>query len=187
MIDPWLVGDLGNMIGSPKITPAYWAYLFSVVTNRSRPSPPWGMGPAPGEVQECWEQLNSWKSRKELTNTNLVDMLRDAGAPECQPKYVGGLCGVIRGYMSARARAAHLPTSGREPSERIAAACAELRRAIPYELERLEGEIRHRPDDPSLKHEIIRLTRLFNAAKVEDRLLRFPEREVDPKNTTPKR
>jgi hypothetical protein len=187
MIDPWLVGDLGNMMESPQITPAYLAYLFRVVTHRSRPSPPWGMGPAPGEVQECWEQLNSWKSREELTNADLVDMLRDAGAPECQPEHVGGLCGVIGGYMSARARAARLPTSGRKPFERIAAACAELRRVIPRELEFMKSDMDGFPDDqrPMYEREIFRLAVLLKGATIPDRFPRFDDEDVDPNKYDP--
>jgi hypothetical protein len=80
-----------------------------------------------------------------------------------------------------------MPKGDREPSTRIAAACAELRRAIPQELESLKSEVNGLPDDlaPMYQREIKRLNALLSAATIEDRFLRFPEQEVTQENTTP--
>ncbi len=186
MIDYWLIGDLGN---SAEITPEHRTYLLSVVTRSSRPSPPWGTGPAPGEVQECWERVNSWKSRNDLTHADLTKMLCEAGTPECRPEQVAGLCGFIGGYVSARARATALSKKSRERErhERIAAACAELRRVVPRELELLKSEMDRFPDDqrPMYEHEIFRCTVLLNAATIPDRFPRFDDEDVDPKKYDP--
>jgi hypothetical protein len=186
MIDYFLIGDLGN---SAEITPEHRAYLLSVVVGSSRPSPPWGTGPAPGEVQECWERVNSWKSRNELTHADLIKMLCEAGAPECRPEQVAGLCGLIGGYASARARAADLFNGShkREPYKRIAAACAELRRVIPRELEFLKSEMDGFPDDqrPMYEREIFRLAVLLKEAAIPDRFPRFDDEDVDPKKYDP--
>jgi hypothetical protein len=121
----------------------------------------------------------------DLTNVDIVNMLREAGAPACQPEQVGNLCGVIGHYVGARAYAARHasePKGGRPPFERIAAAVGELRRAIPEELKTLEWEMGGRPDDllPPYKREIARLRRLLEAASEEDRFLRFPDEDAHP-------
>ena len=116
----------------------------------SRPIPPWGRGPAPERVRKSWEQLVAWMARDDLTSIDIVNMLREAGAPACQPEQVGILRGVIGYYVSARANAARhatKPKGGRPPFERIAAAVAELRRSIPEEVKTLEGEMSGRPDN----------------------------------------
>ncbi len=181
MTDLFLIGDLGIMMESPQIEPVYLKYLFYISMHRSRPRPPWGVGPAPSEVQECWEQLNSWKSRDDFTTADLANMLRNSRAPECRLEQVEGLRGVIGGYISRRVRAACQPKSRREPPERIAAACAELRRAIPDELEWLKFEIRDLSADerPTHEREISRLTQLLESASIEDRFPRLDD-EVDP-------
>ena|SRR6266700_6952879 len=187
MIDYWLIGDLGN---SAEITPEHRAYLLSAVMRSSRPSPPWGTGPAPGEVQECWERANSWKSRNKLTHADLIKMLCEAGAPECRPEQVEGLCGVIAGYVGARVRAAREGAAAsskgsreREPYERIAAACAELRRVIPRELETLKSDIYQYSDDevPGYEREIFRLTALLKASTIPEQICRFWDEDVDVK------
>jgi len=112
-------------------------------------------------------------------------MLSDAGAPECRPEQVAGLCGVIGSYISARERSArfHKEKREREPFERISAACAELRRAIPKEIEWLENELSGFPDreDSIYTREIKRLSSLIDAAKIENSIPRYPDEEVEPR------
>jgi len=117
-------------------------------------------------------------------------MLREAGAPECRPEQVEGLCGVIAGYVGARVRAAREGAAAsskgsreREPYERIAAACAELRRVIPLELETLKYDIYRYSDDevPGYEREIFRLTVLLKASTIPEQICRFWDEDVDVK------
>jgi hypothetical protein len=76
-----------------------------------------------------------------------------------------------------------MPKGDREPSTRIAAACAELRRAIPQELESLKWVVDGLSDDlaPMYQREIKRLDALLSAATIKDRFFRVPEPEVHPR------
>jgi hypothetical protein len=86
----WLIGGLAN---ATQIAPKYKNYLLLVILSSKRLRPPWGTGPAPKEVQDCWLQLTGWHSPGEPTNS---DVLED----------VGGLRGVIAGFLTARVTAA---------------------------------------------------------------------------------
>ena len=170
---------------SAKITFEHWAYIFLALSCTKRPSAPWGAAPAPGEVQKWWRQLVSWQSRSDLTPADLTEMLSDAGAPECRPEQVTGLCGVLGNHMSARERSAaflkekHKHKREREPSERIAAACAELRRAIPKEIEWLEHDMTGLPEVSTYEQEISGLSSLLDATNIKHRPPRFVDEEVD--------
>jgi hypothetical protein len=137
-------------------------------------------------VQDCWSQLNIWSAVDDLTQLDLIRMLQEAGAPECQPEQVAGLCGMLGRYVSARRRGLHRKRN-REPLKRIEAACAELRRTIPKELEWLERELGAGDEAPMYVHEISRLKGLLLAATAECDFPYFfdEDDEVDPRKYDP--
>ena len=119
----------------------------------------------------------------------MIRMLHEAGAPECRPKQVEGLCGVIAGYISSREAAAARPKGSRkrEPYERIAAACAELRRVIPGELKYLKSVQYNYSDDeiPMYGREIVRLTVLLKASAIPEQICYFWDEDVDSSKYDP--
>jgi hypothetical protein len=101
-------------------------------------------------------------------------MLQDAGAPECVPEQLAAIRGWI-GYLvwareDSAKRAASPAKRLRPPSERIAAAVAELRRAIPDRSEELmeEGVWANEDSLPSIDREIARLEGLAEKASVPE-------------------
>jgi len=73
----------------------------------------------------------------------------------------------------------------REPSERIAAACAELRRAIPKEIEWLEHDMTGLPEVSTYEQEIRSLSSLLDATNINIDLLGLSMRRLIQENMTP--
>jgi hypothetical protein len=168
------------------ISPPMPAHLIEGPHEPSKPDPICGTALTSEERQKFHEKILGWTPRPDLTIVDVTEMLREAGAPECRPGQVGNLCGVIGYFAAARARAARSASSPKDPRplrERIAAAVAELRRAIPEELGLLESELvrADKEERPMYQREVSRLRRLLDAVAEEDRFPDFDTMgEVDP-------
>jgi hypothetical protein len=141
----------------------------------SRHIPSWGTDPAPEGVQQLYAMMLGGRVETRVSNQDVLQMLQDAGAPECVPEQLAAIRGWI-GYLvwareDSAKRAASPAKRSRPPSERIAAAVAELRRAIPDRREELmeEGVWWANEDSlPSIDREIARLEGLAEKASVPE-------------------
>jgi hypothetical protein len=81
-----------------------------------------------------------------LTDVDVSEMLKEAGAPECTPERIACLRAMVECFAAARQDAKRRnpdrpkPRKPRSPRERMAAAAAEFRRAILKEFEQFECE-----------------------------------------------
>ena len=148
--------------------------------------------PASLALVKFHEQLVAWEAARDLSDTDVLGMLREAGAPECPLERVGCLRAHVGRLITARRRAvayaerdANRPKR-RDPADRIAAAVAELRRAIPEEIEWLGDE---RDSQPEYRHscerELSRLRRLLAAAQEDPQHHHLPDEETHPRIADP--
>jgi hypothetical protein len=133
-------------------------------------------------VQQLYSNTLGRRAGGRLSNIEVFEMLREARAPDCVPEQLTALAGWIGYLASARddaaSRAASTAKRARPIPERIAAAAAELRRAIPEQLHRLEEEMAWADDDDVLQsgeREIARLKGMYAAVSIPEEAISDPE------------